>query len=395
MSLMPYRNVLALPGVRNLIVLGFLSRIPATAVGITLTLHVVNVLHRGYAAAGLVTAAYTVGAAIGSPMIGRMIDRRGVRPALALTTLGQAACWLVAPYLPYQPLIAVAVLGGLLAVPVWGIVRQSLSAQVPEAHRRSAFALDSMSVEVSFMVGPPMAVLLATGLPAGVGLDVLATASFLVGLLLYLMNPATRAPHETRAAVAPSRRTWLHARVLALLLAASAATLILSATDLTIVATLRQVHATSWTGLVFALWCGYSLLGGLVFGAMRRTVPVPALVAAMGLLTVPVGLAPGWQLLCVALFPAGVLCAPTITATNDMLSRVVPAESRGEAMGLLGSALTAGASLGSPAAGLIIDHAGASWAYVAAGGAGALVAALSFPAYRRVPAIPEPVSVHA
>lgn len=392
MHLTPYRRVLSLPGVARLVLLGFLTRIPTTAIGIGLTLHVVTSLHRSYAAAGLVTAAYTIGGAIGQPMIGRLIDRRGARPAVALTTVVQTACWLAAPHLPYRALIAAALLGGLFAVPVWGLIRQSLAAKVPEAQRRPAFALESMSVEVSFMIGPAAAVALATALPGGTALTVLAVAQALAGLSLYLANPATRAEHEERPATAPPRRGWLRLPVVAVMLAGCAAVFILSASELSIVASLRQEGAAPLTGLVIALWCVYSLIGGLVFGAVHRPVPALAMVAAMGVLTIPVAAAWDWRSLCLLLIPAGVLCAPTLTAANDALSRLVPAESLGEAMGLLGSALTAGTTLGAPFAGLVVDHAGPGPAFAAAGAVGALAALVSFPAYRRSAAGAPPVA---
>ena len=75
-SLSPYRRVLAVPGVRSLLLVGILARVPATALGITLTLHVVNAMGLNWARAGLVTAAYTVGAAIGQPVTGRLLDRK-------------------------------------------------------------------------------------------------------------------------------------------------------------------------------------------------------------------------------------------------------------------------------------------------------------------------------
>jgi MFS family permease len=388
MHLMPYRRVLSLPGVARLVLLGFLTRIPTTAIGIGLTLHVVTSLHRSYAAAGLVTAAYTIGGAIGQPMIGRLIDRRGARPAVALTTVVQTACWLAAAHLGYLALTGAALLGGLFAVPVWSLIRQSLAARVPEAQRRPAFALESMSVEMSYMIGPAAAVALATALRGAAALTVLAIAQAVAGLSLYLANPMTRAEHEEVSATPPPRRTWLGMPVVAVLLAGCAAVFILSASELTIVASLRQEGAAPLTGLVIAMWCVYSLLGGLVFGALRRPVPVAGMVAAMGVLTIPAALAWDWRSLSLLLIPAGVLCAPTITASSDTLSRLVPAESRGEAMGLFGSALTAGATLGSPFAGLVIDRAGAGASFTAAGVAGALAAIVSFLAYRRAAGAP-------
>jgi MFS family permease len=379
----PYRVVLGLPGVRGLILLGFFARIPATAVGIALTLHVVNALHRGYGAAGLVTAAYTIGAAAGSPLVGRFIDRRGARPVVAATTLVQVACWAAAPTLPYPVLLGVAAFAGLFSLPVWGLVRQSLSAMVPEEHRRPAFALDSMAVEVSFMIGPATAVALSTTIGTRPAILMIGTGLLLAGALLFVMNPPVRPEGVDPAEPVPPRRTWIGPPLVAILVAGCVAAFILSGTDLTIVATLRDARATSLTGVVIALWCTYSLIGGLIFGGLRRGVPVLALVAAMGLLTAPVGLAPNWQLLCLALIPSGVLCAPTIATANDTLSRLVPVQSRGEAMGWFSSALTAGTSLGAPFAGLVIDHAGPRGAFAAAGVLGALAALVAYPASRR------------
>jgi MFS family permease len=382
MGISPYRHVLGLPGVRGIVLLGFFARIPATAVGIALTLHVVSALHRSYGAAGLVTAAYTVGAAVGSPLAGRFLDRRGGRPVVAVTTVIQVACWAAVPALPYPALIGVAALSGLFALPVWGLVRQSLSAMVPEEHRRPAFALDSMAVEVSFMIGPAAAVALSTSLGSRPAILVIGSGILLAGVLLFVMNPPVHPEGMEVPEALPPRRTWVGPPLVAILVAGCAATFVLSGTDLTIVATLRQAGATSLTGVVIALWCLYSLIGGLIFGGLRRGVPVLGLVVAMGLLTAPVGLAPNWQVLCVALVPAGLLCAPTMASANDTLSRIVPAQSRGEAMGWFSSAMTAGTSLGSPFAGLVIDHVGPRGAFVAAGAVGALAALVAIPAAR-------------
>jgi MFS family permease len=383
MRLSPYRHVLSLPGVRGLLLLGLFARLPATAVGIALTLHVVNALHLSYGSAGLVTAAYTVGGAVGSPLVGRLIDRLGGRPPVAVTTAVQVACWLAAPALPYPALLVVAACSGLFSVPVFAVIRQSLSVLVPEEQRRPAFALDSMGVEASFMIGPAAAVALATGVGTGPAILLIGAALLVVGAVLFALNPPVHPDGVRHGGAAPSRRTWLGPELLAILLAGCAAAVILSGTDLTIVATLRQAHVTSLTGVVIALWCGYSLVGGLVFGGLRRGAPVLGMVAAMGLLTIPIGLAHGWRSLCLALIPSGVLCAPTLAATNDAISRLVPARSRGEALGLLGSALTAGTSLGAPFAGLVIDHAGAPAAFAAAGALGAVTVLIAYPVSRR------------
>jgi MFS family permease len=385
MNFAPYRHVLALPGIRALLLVGVFARIPATAIGITLTLHVANTLGRSWAEAGLATAAFTIGAAVGSPLMGRLIDRRGMRTVMVLTGMAGAVIWTIAPHLSYPALLAASVVGGLLGIPIFAAIRLGLAAMVPSDQRRPAFALDSMIVELSFMVGPAVAVVFATSLPPGYGLYVLAGGLAVTAMLMYALNPPTRPEGHELPAVAPSRRTWFGSRLISLMIAGTAATFILSATDLSIVATLRDAGAVRWTGVAIALWCAYSLIGGLIFGAVHWSVSALALIAAMGLLTIPVGLAPSWHWLLLALIPCGLLCAPTMTATNDDLARVVPAESRGEATGLLASAFTAGVAIGAPFAGLVIDHAGPAWSFAAAGAVGAIAVLAAVPAYRRSP----------
>jgi MFS family permease len=143
-GLAAYRAILALPGVGVLTVVSFLARLPASGAAVTLTLHVVLTLDQGYAAAGLVGAAATVGMAIGAPLLGRLVDRRGLRTMLGLTLSAQAVFWGIAPFLPYPALLVGALLGGLLGVPVYSVTRQSLAVLVPPERRRPAFALDSM-----------------------------------------------------------------------------------------------------------------------------------------------------------------------------------------------------------------------------------------------------------
>jgi predicted MFS family arabinose efflux permease len=126
-------------------------------------------------------------------------------------------------------------------------------------------------------------------------------------------------------------------------------------------------------------WGAYSLTGGFVFGMVHRPLSPMLLPALLGALTIPLGLASGWAWLCLFLVPAGVLCAPSLAATADAVSRLAPAGARGEAMGLYGSALTAGMAAGAPLAGAVIDASTPAWGFAVVGlvGATAALAALS------------------
>jgi predicted MFS family arabinose efflux permease len=163
------------------------------------------------------------------------------------------------------------------------------------------------------------------------------------------------------------------------LVASAGATLTLAGTDVAIVAVLRSAGELSWTGLVIGAWCLWSLLGGLVYGALSRSLPALLLVELLGILTIPVGLEGHWWALALALAPAGAMCAPAIASTADVISRLVPAAVRGEAMGLQTAALTAGTALGAPLAGAVADRVspGAGFAVVGAAGASLVLVVLA------------------
>ena len=375
MSLAPYRRVLALPGVRALTLLMLLARVPVAAGGIVLTLYVVLGLHRGYGAAGLVAAASTIGLAIGSPLMGRIADRRGLRAMLALSVAAEAAFWFSLPLLPYPALLASALVSGVFALPVFGVARQALTALVPEDQRRTAFSLDSISVEGSFALGPAVGVLVVTAASPTVAVLGTGAATVAAALALYAMNPPTRSEAELREpGEVPPRRSWLTPALLGVLVAASGATLVLSGTDVALVASLREAGQLQLTGVVFGAWCVASAVGGFVHGAVRRSLPPVVLMGLLGALTIPIGLAHQWWVLALALLPAGALCAPTVAATGEAVGRLAPAAVRGEAMGLQGSALTVGSALGAPLAGTVIDHSSPAWGFAVAGCCGVLVA---------------------
>ncbi|MBQ1015595.1 MFS transporter, partial [Micromonospora sp. M51] len=365
------------------LVVAVLARIPLTATGVTLTFHVVFDLGRGYGAAGLVGAAVTVGAAIGGPILGRLVDQRGLRPVLVLTGIAEAIFWSTAPTLPYPVLLPAAFVAGSLALPIFSVVRQSIAALVPEDQRRPAYALDSMSVELSFMIGPALAVALVTAISAQTTMYLVGGGIVAAGIALWLVNPPIREAttgEPSGPAQRVPRRQWLTPRLLAVLALSTAATLVLGGTDVAVVAVLRASGEVGWTGAVLAIWAVASLAGGFAYGAVHRSFSPLALTAALALCTIPVGLGGAhWWLLCLALIPAGALCAPTIAASSDAVSRLVPAQVRGEAMGLHGSAVTVGIAIGAPLAGAVIDASSPAWGFVVTGALGALVTVVVLP----------------
>jgi predicted MFS family arabinose efflux permease len=358
----------------------FFARLPMTAMGITLTLHVVTDLGRGYGAAGLVGAATTLGNALGAPVLGRLVDRYGLRPVVAVCGVCSTAYWMSTPHLPYLALVTIALPAGMLAVPAGSLARQVLAALVPERQRRTAFALDTISVETSFMVGPSAGILVTTQLSSTVALTGIGVFFALTATALVLMNPLIRsedeAPRDSTQA-RPLVRSWLTGRLIATLLVAAGALFTLVGTEVATLAALRTHGELDWTGLTITAMCVASIIGGVVHGAVHRSLSQSKLMLLLGLLVIPAGLFDHpWWLLALALIPTNLACAPTLAATTETVSALAPARVRGEAMGLQDSATRLGLAIGSPVVGFAIDHTSPAWGFAAAGLGGLTLASL-------------------
>lgn len=386
MSLSSYRDLLRRPGVLRLVLVALVARIPHAATGVVLTLHVVGPLGKGYAQAGLVAAAMTVGMAFGAPWRGRRVDATGLRRALVPSVVIEAGVWLVAPFLDYTALIGAAFVAGVFLVPVFSVVRQSLGVLVPLAEQRTAYALDSVGTELTFMLAPAIGVLIATQLSTTAALMTVGVATVGSGALLMWFNPPTRSdqvdgaeatrdrPERPAAGIYGPRVRALAPAAVVVLVTSVAASLVLSGTDVSIVASLKEWGRAASLGWMMALWAAGSVLGGLVYGAGHRVVHPLALALALSLLTVPAAFARTPTLLAIAVFVAGLPCAPALSSITATLARSVPEDRRGEAMGWQGTAMTVGGTLGAPLCGWMIDRGGAGAGFLSAAAAGAVLA---------------------
>ncbi|WAJ34183.1 MFS transporter [Arthrobacter sp. FX8] len=410
-----YRELLAVRPIRRLLLVGMIARIPHSAAGVLLTLHIVLTLGQGYAAAGAAAAVMTIGIALGAPWRGRRVDTVGLRTALIPSVISETLIWSVVPRVSYQWLLPLVFVGGLLTLPIFSVVRQSLGVLAEGDQRRTAFALDAITTEMVFMIGPAAGAVVATSGFTVAGLTVVGVATSLAGLSLMWFNPPTRSPaqtaecagdeqHAAEAAVvatAPAHVqeaaaelspagtagraaegmrgrlaggfAWFTATVAALFAVAAGAGMVLSGTDVGIVAALETGGRQSEIGIVFVFWCAASVVGGLIYGAMHRPIPPVILLLGMAALTLPMAFAHDtWTLALVSILP-GLLCAPVLSAASETVADLVSEERRGEAMGWYGSALTAGVALGSPLAGIFIDLMGPSGGFVSVGAAGVVL----------------------
>ncbi|RZS44945.1 putative MFS family arabinose efflux permease [Herbihabitans rhizosphaerae] len=375
-----YRATLRLPGVRSLLLVVFLARLPMTAAGVTVILHVTTGLEHGFAAAGLVGSAITVGRSLGAPVMGWVVDRFGLRTMVAVTTTGESLFWLTAPAMSLPVLAVFGLIGGFVLLPVLCIGRQAMAALVPVEQRRTGYALDSILLDVTTVVGPILGVLACTRLGTENALTCLGIAVAAAGTLVFLVNPAVRADHEVAAERLPVR-SWLTPRLLTVLAIGTAAMFVLAGMEVSIVASLSTHGAEDAAGLVLAVASAASMAGGLAHGGVRRSLSQVRLLVLLAVLCGCVGIAgtgvdlgASWWWLALALVPMATMCAPTLAATGERVAALAPVAVRGVATGLQSSAFTVGTAIGSPLIGLVVDHTAPAWGFAAAGAGGLLIA---------------------
>ncbi|EID54678.1 MFS transporter [Saccharomonospora xinjiangensis] len=379
MGLQPYLHLFRIRALPTSMLLMLLIRMPIIASGVVLTLHVVSELGRGYGAAGLVGTATLLGTALGAPVLGRMIDRYGLRPVVAACGFVSCAYWVSSAHLPYPVLLMAALPAGALVIPAGSIARQVITALVPLARRRAAFSLDQVLLEVSYMIGPVVAIFVSTEYSTSVTLTAMGIANGVFALALLYLNPPVRSPGELSGSAGPSPtlRTWVSTKFVAALSIAMGGAFVLVGAELSAIAALRASGDVAWTGIVLAVMGAASLVGGLVYGVASRPASQLTLMVLLTVFTMPVGLATqNWWILALALVPMNVLCAPTLAATAATVSELVPHTVRGMAMGLQDSATRLGLGLGSPFVGFVLDNAEPGWGFVTAAAGGLCFAAV-------------------
>ncbi|RKS73805.1 putative MFS family arabinose efflux permease [Motilibacter peucedani] len=354
-----------------------------------------------YGDAGLVTGAYGIGTALGSPTLGRALDRFGqprvVVPAGVLCgALLVVLALLAAADAPLAVLVALAAVAGASFPPLGPAMRTAWRVIFPDQTlRRAGYALDAVAVETIFIVGPLLLSLLVTRTPAAVPL-VLTGTLLAAGCVGYASCAAPRqvVPHEQSP---KSERGGSAARIggmPALLVVVLGLAVAFGSIDTSLAATAREVlHDQSKLGWLFTAIAGGSAVGGLTYGARashapgteQRRIPLPLLTFSLAL--VPVSLLlhagrPPLGVLLPILFVAGLSISPTIIMCQNLIDVLSPPERVNEAQAWMSSSITTGAACGTAVAGVVIDAVGVPGSFGNAAGATALAALAALAAQR-------------
>ena len=158
-NLTPYRTLFADHELRRIILSSVLPRLPIgmNALGLTL---LVQSQTQSFTRAGMVSAAYLCALAIQAPIIGRFVDNNGPKAVMMPLAILHAVALLLLVFAVTQvaslPLmLGAAFLAGAVFPPVSMTIRAMYrKSDMPDAQKRSAFAVESVILECSFILGP-------------------------------------------------------------------------------------------------------------------------------------------------------------------------------------------------------------------------------------------------
>ncbi len=378
-----YRRILSRPGTALFSATGLVARLPISMVGLGIVL-LVEAESGSYGLAGSVSATALIANAGIAIVQARWIDRLGqsrVLPA-AITLWGVALSvmmWSVESGWPLATTYALAAVSGASLPSVGSCVRARWAHVLPaDSDRQTAFALEAVADEAVFITGPILATVLATAVHPVAGLGA-ALAAGLLGTYAFSAQRATEPPPHPPVADRRDRARMPWATVLPLTVASLALGTLFGAAEVTTVAFTEERDAKALAGVLLALWAAGSLIAGVVTGAITWRRPIVRRLrlgaAAMAVAMVPLAFIDSVPLMGAVLFVAGFAIAPTLIATMSLAEASVPPSRLTEGMAFVQTGIVAGVAPGAVLAGLVIDDAGASPAYLVSVGAGVLALA--------------------
>jgi MFS family permease len=374
-----YKRVLSIAPTRQPLLGATIGRLPFAAGALAMVL-LVQGATGSFAEAGLVNACYSLGAAVGLPAQGRIVDRVGQTSVISAATVVNSLALVALVALAegdaaLGPMAAAAAIAGFTVPPLGTCIRTLWSELVPDyALRQSAFALDAVTVEVAFIAGPLLVALViglaspAAGMLTNVGLSVLGSAVF----------AASRASREWRGEAhdlgiaGPLRSIGL----LILMSTSLGIGVAVAAIELGMTALATEHDARALAGALIAAQAAGSLVGGLGYGSRSwgpdagRRLMLFALI--MALTTLPLLFASSLPSAFVLMLISGVALAPTVSVLYTLLDSVAPRGTATEATGWVLTAFVVGVSAGTGLAGAAVAASGPH-AGIAVGVAGAVL----------------------
>jgi predicted MFS family arabinose efflux permease len=362
-SLARYAALLEPRDLRETFAVSVLGRLPIGITGLAILLLVQA--HAGsFALAGLASGSYVVGLAALAPALGRLIDRYGPRPALlAASVLFPSAlvglALVVRAGAPAIAIFALSAAAGAVFPPITVCMRTYLKRRFDDdAQLAAAYSLESVLIELIFIVGPVFVALFVAFASPSVAV-LFAGASGCAGSLLFLRSPAlqgwTIEQRSQRSLLGPlAERGFLP--LIAIIFAYSTA---FGLMEIGITAYATERGQPALAGVLLGLMSVGSAVGGLAYGsrswgfAMNRQFAGARGLMGAGLAILTLRWSPwAFSFWCVI---AGIIMAPALIMQAMLVAKSTRPEHSTEAFTWSTSALLSGVGAGLAAGGALLE----------------------------------------
>jgi MFS family permease len=371
-----YGRLLRTRGAWTFLVPGFAARQPFAMLTISIVLLVQHTTG-SYGAAGAAAAVTGVSMALFAPYSGRLADRYGQRAVLVPGVLAHVASGLLLTVLaladaPLWALFAAAVPTGASVPQIGPMVRARWGVRLKDSPLMStAAAFESVTDELTFVVGPLLATALCTALHPAAGLVTEATLTLLGGLL-FAAQKRTQPPVGADLTGQVGPRADGHARVehvpalripgvRVLAVAFLGIGAVFGGMQVALAAFTEAIGEPGLNGVLYGTFAAGNMLSGVVCGAVAwKAAPQRRLLAGYTALAVTAsGL---WAAQSVPLLAGlgllvGMCIAPALITGYTLVESLVPAGARTEAFTWLTGAVALGQAAAVTVAGQLEDRA--------------------------------------
>ena len=363
-----YARILRTPGLGILIAATLITRLPLAINGLAVVLYLRETTG-SFAIAGLVAGAMAVGSAIGAPRRSTSRPASGAGALMPLAIVHAAAIlavWaLAAAETPAAVTAGAALVAGAGFPPTGALLRSRLPRMLGDDDLvHSAYALDSVGIELSFVTGPLITAVLVALAGPQFALAVSATL-MLLGTALFLAHFPDR---DRGPRPAERHRGWLgplaDRGLRTLALSTVPVGFCLGAIEVAIPAFSSEQGAPAVAGVLLAVWSAASGVGGLLYGTRAPSDRVVdtflALAVLFPLTCLPLALAWSPAAMAVLVVVAGLPIAPLIASRNRVIGELAPGGTGTESFTWLLTSLVAGLAAGNALGGILSQHEG--WA---------------------------------
>lgn len=349
-----------------------------------------------YGAAGLVAGGYALAGAVVGPHVARLVDRFGqARTVPALLLINAAA--IVALVGAAATRAPVVILVGIAAfAATWGPQFPALSrARWLHLHGNSprlstAFALESLTDEVPFVLGPAIVGTLSGLVHPAVG-PLVAVVLLVAGGIPFALQRSTAPP--SIAASSGERRGVFRPRLLALLGVFTALGLVFGAMQVSVTALAVQDGRPGLAGPMYSAFSLLSMIAGIGYGAIRWKPNIPnrliAAMAALAVLVVPLLFVNRQPWIAIAVAVPGLAIAPALIAANTLAGELASRRTFTQTFTWIASATALGLAVGQSLAGQAADaidvHVGFAIPILAAATGAAVASSFEQPPHSTLP----------